>query len=87
MDYNTKFVVFSVSEINKVNFDEVIETSANTLRISLDGSKTFIKYTSDEMPTSVASLTTKEGPFDFLEMNVLLKNTDWTRQYDISENI
>jgi len=75
---NRKYVIFNVSELIKVNFNEILETSSNTLRVSLDGSKTFVKYTSDEMPTSISSLTTKEGPFDITEMSVILGSSDWT---------
>ena len=75
---NRKYIIFEVSELIKINFNEVMETSSNTLRVSLDGSKTFVKYTSDAMPASVASLTTKQGPFDEMEMNITLGNADWT---------
>jgi hypothetical protein len=75
---NRKYIIFNVSELIKVNFDEVMETSSNTLRVSLDGSKTFVKYTSDDMPASISNLTTKQGPFDEMEMNITLGNADWT---------
>ena len=75
---DTKYIIFNVSELIKVNFNEVLETSSNTLRTSLDGSKTFVKYTSNEMPASVASLTTKEGPFDITEISIILGSSDWT---------
>jgi hypothetical protein len=75
---DTKYIIFNVSELIKVNFNEVLETSSNTLRVSLDGSKTFVKYTSDNMPASLVNLTTKEGPFDVIEMSVTLGNSDWT---------
>lgn len=75
---NRKYIIFNVSELIKVNFDEILETSSNTLRVSLDGSKTFVKYTSDEMPASISSLDSKEGPFDITEMSVILGSSDWT---------
>jgi hypothetical protein len=75
---NRKYIIFDVSELIKINFNEVMETSSNTLRVSLDGSKTFVKYTSDDMPTSISNLTTKQGPFDEMEMNITLGNADWT---------
>ena len=75
---NRKYIIFNVSELIKVNFNEILETSSNTLRVSLDGSKTFVKYTSDEMPTSISSLDSKEGPFDITEMSVILGSSDWT---------
>lgn len=38
------YVIIDSSEVNSVDFDQVAETSADTLRYSLDGSKTFVKY-------------------------------------------
>jgi len=38
------FVIIDASEVNSVDFDQVVETSADTLRYSLDGTKTFVKY-------------------------------------------
>ena len=75
---DTKYIIFNSSELDKINFDEVLETSVDTIRRSVDGSKTFVKYTLDEMPTSVASLTSKEGPLDINEISVILGNSDWT---------
>ena len=41
---NRKWVIINKSDVSSVDFSKVIETSANTLRYSLDGSKTFVKY-------------------------------------------
>lgn len=38
------YVIIDSSEVNSVDFDQVAETSADTLRYSLDGTKTFVKY-------------------------------------------
>lgn len=38
------YVIIDASEVSSVDFDQVAETSANTLRYSLDGTKTFVKY-------------------------------------------
>ena len=38
------YVIIDSSEIGSVDFDQVLETSAETLRFSLDGTKTFVKY-------------------------------------------
>ena len=38
------FVIIDASEVSSVDFDQVAETSADTLRYSLDGTKTFVKY-------------------------------------------
>ena len=49
------YIVFNVSEINKIDFNEVLETSADTLRKSVDEQLTFVKY-NGEMPDSVEQL-------------------------------
>ena len=38
------FVIINSSEVNTVNFDEVREAGPSSLRYSLDGTKTFVKY-------------------------------------------
>ncbi len=38
------YVIIDASEVSSVDFDQVLETSAETLRFSLDGTKTFVKY-------------------------------------------
>ncbi len=41
---NREFMIFNVSELNKINFNEVLETSAETVRKSVDESKTLVKW-------------------------------------------
>jgi len=38
------YVIIDASEVGSVDFDQVAETSADTLRYSIDGTKTFVKY-------------------------------------------
>jgi hypothetical protein len=40
---NRKYIIFSTSELEKINFDEVFETSAETVRKSVNQTKTFVK--------------------------------------------
>ena len=70
------YIIFNVSELNKINFDEVLETSAETLRKSIDEQKTFIKWGSN-IPNFVTSLETKEGAYSKLEMIEILKGVEW----------
>jgi len=39
-----KYVIINADEVDSVDFDQVDETSENTLRFSLDNSLTFVKY-------------------------------------------
>lgn len=71
------FIIFSMSEVNIIDFSEVLETSENTLRKSLDGTKSFVKY-DGLMPTSVSLLTTKEGPYTQSQMVSILSGAEWS---------
>ncbi len=72
------FMIFNVSELGSVNFNEVLETSQNTVRKSVDETKTFVKWEGDDTPTSVDSLTTKEGPYHYDEILTILATSEWT---------
>jgi hypothetical protein len=71
------FVIFNVSEIPLVDFSEVFETSEHTLRFSIDGTKTFVKWQGDP-PPSVLALTTKSPYYDIDEMLAILATEEWT---------
>ena len=74
---NREFMIFNVSELNQINFDEVLETSADTVRKSVDLTKTFVKW-DGAMPQCVANLTTKEGPYTYDEILTILVTPFWT---------
>ena len=78
MSYTDRnFIIFNVSEINKINFDEVLESSIDTIRKSVDETKTFVKWSGNTIPSSVQTLTTSEGPYTYDEIIVILNSTDW----------
>jgi len=52
---NRKYVIIGKDDVSSVDFSQVLETSADTLRYSLDGSKTFVKYEGIK-PSFLASL-------------------------------
>ena len=80
---NRNFMIFSTSETGSIDFSEVLETSAETLRLSVDGSKSFVKWDSEIIPTTVDSLTTKEGPYTYEEIVTILTGSFWVE--DIGE--
>jgi hypothetical protein len=73
---NRNFMIFNVSELNDIDFEQVLETSSDTVRKSVDGTKTFVKW-EDTMPTCVSNLTTKEGPYTYSEILTILSTSDW----------
>ena len=45
---NRRWVIIDKDEVDSIDFTKVMETSKDTLRYSLDGSKTFVKYEGDQ---------------------------------------
>jgi len=74
---NRKYVIFSSSEVGSVDFSQVLETSAQTLRFSLDNSFTFVKYDGAQ-PSSVAALSTKSQEYTQSEILSILSGPNWT---------
>lgn len=73
-----KFMIFNVSELGNIDFNQVQETSAETVRVSVNGTKTFVKWDGEDIPTSVNSLTTKQGPYTYTEILEILATLEWT---------
>jgi hypothetical protein len=49
---NRRWLVIPTNITGSINFNEVAETSSEYLRVSLDGTKTFIKYDINEVTSS-----------------------------------
>jgi hypothetical protein len=78
MEYtNREFMIFNVSELNQIDFNQVLETSLDTVRKSVDETKTFVKWDGAIIPSSVNSLTSKEGPYNYEEMLSILSTQEW----------
>jgi hypothetical protein len=72
-----KYVIFDFSEADKINFNEVKEDSIETLRKSVDGNKTFVKY-QGEMPESIQLITNKSQEYNNYQILEILKTEEWT---------
>ena len=76
--YDTReFMIFNVSELNVIDFTQVKETSIDTVRKSVDLAKTFVKW-DGATPECVNNLTTKEGPYTYDEILMILSRSEWT---------
>ena len=77
-DYsNREFMIFNVSELPNIDFSQVLETSIDTVRKSVDETKTFVKWNGNTIPSSIETLTTKEGPYTYNEMVEILATPEW----------
>ena len=74
---NREFMIFNVSELDKIDFTQVCETSIDTVRKSIDESKTFVKW-DGEIPECVTTLETAEGPYTYEEILDILSTEEWT---------
>lgn len=43
---NRQYMIFSLTEVDAINFNEVLQTSVETLRKSTDNTKSFVKWES-----------------------------------------
>ena len=75
-----EFMIFDCSELVNIDFTEVMETSIETVRKSIDGTKTFVKWDSIEIPKSVENLKTKSGPYTYDEILEILQTPEWTKE-------
>ena len=74
---NRKYVIINASEVSSVDFSQVNETSASTLRYSLDGSQTFVKFDGD-----IPSFLSGKTSYTHSEIRTILDGTDWTEELE-----
>ena len=72
---NRKYVIINASEVGTVDFSQVMETSANTLRYSLDDSKTFVKFDGD-----TPSFLDGKTQYNHSQIRTILDGTDWSEE-------
>jgi aspartyl/asparaginyl-tRNA synthetase len=75
-----EFMIFDCTELTSIDFTEVMETSIETVRKSIDETKTFVKWDSVEIPRSVENLKTKIGPYTYDEILEILQRPEWAKE-------
>ena len=74
---NRKYVIINASEVGTVDFSQVHETSASTLRYSLDDSQTFVKFEG-----STPSFLSGKTQYNHSQIRTILNGTDWTEDLE-----
>ena len=69
-----KYVIINADELDSVNFDQVDETSADTVRYNVAGTKTFVKFDSDTTPSFLGGKT----QYTHSEIITILATDAWT---------
>jgi hypothetical protein len=75
---NRRYLIIPTTITGSINFNEVGETSIDTLRLSVDGTKTFVKWDGIE-PSFISQLTNTEGPYTHEEILNILSTKEWTQ--------
>ena len=65
-----------MGEIALVDFNQVMETSEETVRLSIDGLKTVLKWSGNE-PSFISTLSSYEGPYTHEEILVIMATPEW----------
>lgn len=71
-----QYLIFDSNSMNEIDFTQVLETSISSMRLSLDGTKTCIKWERNP-PTFIGRLTGKQGPYSFDQMYDLMQTSFW----------
>jgi len=71
------YITIKTDELSLVNFNEVLETSIDTVRLSVDGLQTVLKWEGDE-PSFVSTLSSYEGPYTHEEILAIMATSEWT---------
>jgi hypothetical protein len=74
---NRRFIIFNCEELNLIDFNQVYETSAETVRKSVDETLTFVEYDLPA-PEFVQLLQTKSQEYTYEEILEILNTTEWT---------
>lgn len=68
-----KYVILDAVDVPSIDFSQVMETSADTLRYSLDGSQTFVKFEG-----STPSFLDGKTQYTHSEILTILAGPEWT---------
>jgi hypothetical protein len=71
------YITINTDELSLVDFNEVMETSIDTVRLSVDGLQTVLKWEGDE-PDFVSTLSTYEGPYTHEEILAIMATPEWS---------
>ncbi len=79
---NRQYVILNTSELPLVDFTQVLETSAETVRRSSDGTNTFVKLEGNDTPSFINQLTSIQGPYNHNEILTILAGPEWIKPID-----
>jgi len=80
------YIIINIADLPNVDFDQVSETSEQTIRKSLDETQFVLKYEHDEIPTFITDGTiTPVSTLSHSECLVLMASAEWSEPEPITE--
>ena len=73
------FCIIDVTDIDQINFNDVMQTEPSSMRRSVDGTKTFVKYEGDQPDCifDIANNLTGLPEYTHEEFLEILKGPEW----------
>jgi len=81
---NRQYMIINVSELSDIDFLEVIQTSPNTVRKSVDGTKCVLKWSGD-LPKSIVKRKIFTELYKHERILKILESKEWLKSMDDRE--
>ena len=72
---NRTYIIIDASDVSSVDFSQVLETSASTLRYNTERDKTFVKFPSEN---ATPSFLEGKTAYTHSEILTILNGEDWS---------
>lgn len=83
--HDRTYMLMLASEVNLIDFNEIAETSADTLRHTIEGKITpaqiVIKY--EQTPSFIANLSWTEGPYSYADILTIMSRPEWQSDVEL----
>ena len=73
-----KYVIYSMEDVSNIDFSQVIETSQDTLRLSLNGEYALLKFRGDT-PDFLVGLQ----QYTYAEIIPIMRSDEWSKELEI----
>ena len=80
------YITIDAADLGSVNFDEVMETSVDTVRKSVDGTKAILKFIPPQgqaYPPSIQTINSKSQRYNWESIIELVATPEWVLEDDL----
>lgn len=75
-----KYYIINTTDLDSIDFNEVLETSKDTCRRSIDLSKAIVRHQGEE-PQSLLAISDKLGPYTQEQIEEIIETSEWKPVY------